>query len=92
MDSLKHAAYIREQNSNAKAYILYRDIRTPGLYENFYRKQQDNPGIFMTKGDVSSVSEKEDGSISIDLENTLFGEKINLEMDLERFAKDLLKN
>ena len=82
MDSLKHAAYIREQNPEAKAYILYRDIRTPGLYENFYKKQQNDPGIFMTKGDVTSVKENADGSITVDLENTLFGEPISLEMDL----------
>ena len=47
-----------------------------------YRKQQDDPGIFMTKGDVTSVKENADGSITVDLENTLFGEPISLEMDL----------
>ena len=82
MDSLKHASYIREQDPDAKAYILYRDIRTPGLYENFYRKQQEDPGIFLTKGDVTSVSEKGDGSIGVELENTLFGESVSLEMDM----------
>ena len=46
--------YIREQDPDAKAYILYRDIRTPGLYENFYRKQQDDPGIFLTICQASS--------------------------------------
>ncbi|GIT07841.1 MAG: hypothetical protein CM1200mP30_14710 [Pseudomonadota bacterium] len=52
MDSLKQAAYIREQNPEAKAHIIYRDIRTPGLYENFYRSRQDDPGVFLTQGDV----------------------------------------
>ncbi|MBP45253.1 MAG: heterodisulfide reductase subunit A [Deltaproteobacteria bacterium] len=82
MDSLKHASYIREQDPDAKAYILYRDMRTPGLYENFYRKQQDDPGIFLTKGDVTSVTEKGDGSIGVELKNTLFGESVSLEMDM----------
>ena len=37
MASLKHATYIREQYPDAKIYIFYIDLRTPGLrYEKFY--------------------------------------------------------
>jgi len=82
MDSLKQAAYIREQNPNAKAHIIYRDIRTPGLYEEFYRSIQDDPGVFLTQGDVVGVNENDDKSIAIEVDNTIFGEPVKLEMDL----------
>jgi quinone-modifying oxidoreductase subunit QmoB len=82
MDSLKQASYVREFDPDAKAHILYRDMRTPGLYENFYRQRQDDPGVFLTRGDVSEVCENNDGSLSIALENTLFGEPLQLKADL----------
>jgi len=82
MDSLKQAAYIREQNPDAKAHIIYRDMRTPGLYEDFYRTRQDDPGVFLTQGDVVGVNETENQNITIDVDNTLFGEPVTMEMDL----------
>ena len=82
MDSLKQAAYIREQNPDAKAHIIYRDMRTPGLYEDFYRTRQDDPGVFLTQGDVVGVNETEGEKIAIDVDNTLFGEPVTMEMDL----------
>ena len=82
MDSLKQTAYIREQNSDAKAHIIYRDMRTPGLYEDFYRTRQDDPGVFLTQGDVVGVNETENQNITIDVDNTLFGEPVTMEMDL----------
>jgi quinone-modifying oxidoreductase subunit QmoB len=39
MASLKHAKYVHEQNPDAPVYIIYKDMRTPGQYERFYRRQ-----------------------------------------------------
>ncbi|MDH5559679.1 MAG: hydrogenase iron-sulfur subunit [Deltaproteobacteria bacterium] len=82
MNSLKQAAYVRQIDPETKAYILYRDMRTPGLYENFYKKQQDDPGIFLTKGEIAQVSEDGERSILIDLDNSLLGDQIQLKADL----------
>jgi quinone-modifying oxidoreductase, subunit QmoB len=82
MTSLKQAAYVRELDKQAKAYIIYRDMRTPGQYENFYRAQQDDPGIFLTKGDVVGVNEAPNKQIAVDIDNTLLGENIQLQVDL----------
>ena len=82
MDSLKQASYVRESDPDAKAHILYKDMRTPGLYENFYRQRQNDPGVFLTRGEVTEVRENEDKSLSISLENTLFGESLELKADL----------
>ncbi len=34
---------------------MYKDMRTPGQYERFYRDAQDHPLNFFTKGEVASV-------------------------------------
>ena len=48
MASLKQAAYVRKHNPESKVYIVYRDMRTPGQYEHFYRTVQNDPLIFLT--------------------------------------------
>jgi len=80
--SLKQAGYVRAAGDDRKAYIIYRDMITPGQYENFYRATQNDPGIFLTKGDVAGVHENPDKSVTVDVDNTLLGEKIALTVDL----------
>ena len=59
MASLKHATYLRAQYPDAKIYIYYIDLRTPGLkYENFYAKLKEDENIFFVKGKVAEVSEE----------------------------------
>ena len=80
--SLKQAAYVRAADPQARAYIIYRDMITPGQYENFYRAQQNDPGIFLTKGDVAGVKENPDKTVTVDVDNTLLGAKVAFEVDL----------
>ncbi len=79
--SLKQAKYIREADPEAKAYIVYEYMRTMGIYENFYKTLQDDPGVFLTKGEVVSVSKGENGKVKVVVDNTLLGEKVELEVD-----------
>ncbi|WP_456431886.1 FAD-dependent oxidoreductase [Thermosulfuriphilus sp.] len=80
--SLKHARYLREQDSDARAYIIYKDMRTMGIYENFYKSLQDDPGVFLTKGEIGSISEAGDGGLTVEVKNTLIGEDLTIEADL----------
>ncbi|MBI5636508.1 MAG: hydrogenase iron-sulfur subunit [Nitrospinae bacterium] len=86
MTSLKQARYIREQNPDAKVYIFYRDMRTPGKYEFFYKKMQDDDGVFMTKGDVESVAAAAGGGVEIAVKNTLLGETVRVRADMAVLA------
>ena len=79
--SLKQANYVTETHRDATATIIYKDIRTTGNTELFYKKAQDNPGIFLTKGDVSSVA-REGENILVGVENTLIGGSIAIKADL----------
>ena len=82
MVSLKQAAYVREAGADKKAYVIYRDMITPGQYEKFYRARQNDPGIFLTKGDVSGVHENADKTVTVDVDNSLLGEKVAIAADL----------
>ncbi|MFZ3123035.1 MAG: hydrogenase iron-sulfur subunit [Thermodesulfovibrionales bacterium] len=81
-ESLKQAKYVRNQNPDSKAYIFYKDMRTPGHYEYFYKSMQNDPGVFLTKGDVIGITEDENKNLVVEVENTLLGEKILVNADL----------
>lgn len=80
--SLKQARYVRDANAEAAAYIFYRDIRSPGQTELFYKSMQNDPGVMLTKADITGVSEVGNGNLFVEAENTLIGEKIKVEADL----------
>ncbi len=79
--ALKQAKYVREDYPEGKAFVFYQHMRTPGLSENFYKSLQQDPGIFMTKGEVTAVSKNGDGLIVV-AENTLLGEKVQVKTDM----------
>lgn len=77
MVALKQAKYVRENNADAKAYILYQHMRTPGHMEMFYKGVQEDDGIFLTKAAVTSV---EGGTVHA--KDTLLGEDLAIDVDL----------
>jgi len=46
-DAIKNAIAIKEKNPKAQVIILYRDIRTYGLREDFYKKARDLGVLFI---------------------------------------------
>lgn len=87
--SLKQAKYVREDYPDGKAYVIYQHMRTPGLMENFYKSIQQDPGIFLTKGEVVSVSKNGDGMV-VEADNTLLGEKIKVKVDMVVLATGMV--
>jgi quinone-modifying oxidoreductase subunit QmoB len=87
--ALKQAKYVREDYADGKAYVFYQHMRTPGLNENFYKSIQQDPGIFLTKGEVTKVSKNGDGLI-IEADNTLLGEKIQVKADMVVLAAGMV--
>jgi quinone-modifying oxidoreductase subunit QmoB len=92
LTSLKQAAYVRESNPDALAYVLYKDMRTPGQHELFYKSMQNDPGVMLTKGDVQGVSEAADGNLYVELKDTFLGENIMIEADLVVLATGMVPN
>jgi quinone-modifying oxidoreductase subunit QmoB len=89
MVALKQAKYVREDYADAKAYVFYQHMRTVGLTENFYKNIQQDQGIFLTKGEVVSVSQNGAGLI-VEADNTLLGEKIQVKADLVVLATGMV--
>ena len=79
--ALKQAKYVREDFPEGKAFLFYQHMRTPGLSENFYKSIQQDPGIFLTKGEVTHVSKNGTGLI-VEAENTLLGDKVQVKADM----------
>ena len=80
--SLKHALYLREYNPSSIVYLFYQDMQTPGQYEYFYKQVQTDPGIMLSQGEVKSVREDPQGSIILEVGETLIGGTIQVEADL----------
>ncbi|MEA5088870.1 hydrogenase iron-sulfur subunit [Solidesulfovibrio sp.] len=79
--ALKQANYVREKLSDAVAMIVYDNMMVPGINERYYRAAQDNPGIMLTKGTVTGVTE-EGASLVVAAKDTLLGGEITLAADL----------
>jgi len=84
MASLKQATYIRERFPEAKIYVFYIDLRTPGLrYERFYQKIKEDENVFFIKGKVAEVSEDPTNkNITVVAENAVTGEKIHQTVEM----------
>jgi quinone-modifying oxidoreductase, subunit QmoB len=88
--SLKQALYVRAQDRNAVAYILYKDLRAPGAHELFYKQVQEDEGIFLTRGDVIEVREQPDRSLVVVAQDALLGERVEIEADLVVLATGMV--
>jgi len=88
--SLKQALYIRELYPDAKIYIIYKDMRTVAQYEKFYKRVQCEDNIFLTKGNVSSISGNGNGAVAIEISDTLLAPKVKIEADLVILATGLV--
>lgn len=80
--SLKQAMYVRQAYPDAQVFILYKDLRSPGQYEQFYKNVQEDEGVFLTKGEVVRVDAIDGDKVEVELEDTLFGENVVVQADL----------
>jgi quinone-modifying oxidoreductase, subunit QmoB len=87
--ALKQAKYVRNDYADGKAFIFYQHMRTPGLNENFYKSIQQDPGIFLTKGNVISVAKNGSGLL-VEATDTLLGKNLQVKADLVVLAAGMV--
>ena len=92
MNTLKQVEYVREQNSDAQVFVVYKDIVTPGQYEKYYQKVQDQPLNFFMKGVVTGVATGADGRVNVSLDSTLLGSPMQIPVDLVVLATGMVPN
>jgi len=79
--ALKQAHYLRLSNPDGRAYIFYENMRTPGQYEKYYQTMQDDPGVFLSKGEVLGVSNG-GRQLAVEVKDTLLAERLKVNVDL----------
>ena len=80
MVALKSANLIRTHYPDTEVIICYTDIRTPGVYEKYYKYGQDN-GIELIRGRPGEIA-REDDHMIVRIEDTLTGIREEIPTDL----------
>lgn len=82
MVTLKQALLISEKYPDIKIYIIYKDLRSHGFSEIFYKHVQNQDNIFITKGEIFQINEDDNNQIIIDIDDSFIDEKIQLAVDM----------
>lgn len=84
--SLKQAKYVLDANPDAKIYIFYIDLRTPGKYEDFAAGIQNHQNITLVKGKVAKITAGQGQNVIVEAEDILRGGMVHLEVDMAVLA------
>ncbi len=87
--TLKQARYVTDGNPDATAMVIYKDMRTPGKLEYYYKEAQNAPGMMLAKGEVIGIREEYDKLI-VTVENSLLGEQVDLETEMVVLATGMV--
>ncbi|MEN4019015.1 MAG: ferredoxin:CoB-CoM heterodisulfide reductase subunit HdrA [Methanobacterium sp.] len=80
MVALKHASFIRRYYPDTEIIICYTDMRTPGMYENYFRYVQSKE-VKLLRGRPGEITKKGDNLV-VRVEDTLNGELTEIETDM----------
>ena len=86
MATFKQMSYVREQYPDAKIYVFYIDLRTPGKYEKFREVRMADENASFIKGKVADIVPEADGGVTVIAENALTAEKISQKVDMAVLA------
>jgi heterodisulfide reductase subunit A-like polyferredoxin len=88
--AVKNAIHIKELNPKADVFILYRDMRTYGLMEDYYRRARDLGVIFsrFRKEDPPGIDKTEDG-LSVTFRDHVLGRDVRVPVDLVALSTGL---
>jgi heterodisulfide reductase subunit A len=90
-ESIKCALLLKGINPEMNIYILYRDVRTYGFKEDFYREAREKGVVFIryepgAKPEVVSAKEGSKDFLKITVNEPLLGEKLVIDADLLALA------
>jgi quinone-modifying oxidoreductase, subunit QmoB len=86
--SIKQALQMTEADPEVQAYIVYQELRTPGVAEEFYRSAQEK-GVVFIKGEIKPIG----GDMKVVVDDVLLGEETTLEgLDMVVLATGMVPN
>jgi quinone-modifying oxidoreductase subunit QmoB len=88
--SIKQALYFKDANPAIDTVVMYTDLRTPGLGEDFYRAGQDR-GVLFTKGRASNVTVS-GVSCRVAFRDLILDEDASIDADLVVLATGMVPN
>jgi heterodisulfide reductase subunit A len=82
-DAIKNALKIKENNPDADIIVLYKDIRSYGFKEDYYREAGEK-GVRFIRYDDENLPEvtKEGDSVVVKIKDPILGEQIKVKPDL----------
>jgi heterodisulfide reductase subunit A/quinone-modifying oxidoreductase subunit QmoB len=80
--TMKQVIRLKEKWPQARCYIFYQDIRTPGFDEALYKKVKSLDQVFFFRGSPATVRPVESGGLRVRLEDTLTGSEVSLDMEI----------
>ncbi|MBN1291707.1 MAG: FAD-dependent oxidoreductase [Candidatus Latescibacteria bacterium] len=79
--AVKNALKIKEKNPDANVFVLYRDIRTYGFRELYYKKAREAGVVFIRYDQVNPPSVTDTDGLVVTVESPDFPETIEIESD-----------
>jgi heterodisulfide reductase subunit A2 len=85
--SVKNALMLKEQKPDMDIYVLYRDMRTYGFKEDYYKKASDAGIVFIRyeledKPDIQPAGEEGKPVLRITATEPILGQRLQLDADL----------
>ncbi|MHB8985027.1 MAG: 4Fe-4S binding protein, partial [Eubacteriales bacterium] len=85
--SIKLALDLKEMNPEMNVFILYRDIRSYGFYEDLYREARSKGIIFVRYGtDSKPVVEEGEKGLKVTVTDHVLGQPLEIEADVVGLA------
>jgi quinone-modifying oxidoreductase subunit QmoA len=89
--SLKQVRYVREQCPEARVFVFYIDIRSPGRLEDFFVETQKDPNLALVKGKVAKVNQDpETGNPIVVAEDVFSGKVVKQPVDMVVLATGMV--
>ncbi len=79
--AVKNALAIKENDPDANVYVLYRDVRTYGFREVYYKKARQAGVVFIRYSKEAQPEVSDNGSLQVRLKSPDFPETITIEAD-----------
>lgn len=94
-ESIKCALKLKELNPEVNIYVLYRDIRTYGFKEDFYREARDKGVIFIlydpdSKPEVQLAKVNGSDTLKVVVTDPVLGEQLQIEADVLALATGII--
>jgi heterodisulfide reductase subunit A len=92
-NALKNAIALKEKNPKTSVFVLFRDIRSYGLRETYYRKAREKGVIFVRyEADAKPEVTCKDGNLVVKAHDVILGKTMSVKPDLLVLSSGIIAN